>query len=194
MGILNDAAIEALGFRHVGKNVRLSDKASFYNPAMISIGDHSRIDDFCVLSAGEGGISIGNYVHIAVYTSLIGKGSIRIDDFSNISSKVAIYSSNDDYSGEFMTNPTVNEQFTNVSHGDIILGKHVIVGSGSLLLPKITVGEGACIGAMSMINKDCEAFTVYTGIPATKVKARSRKLLEQEAAFREWQLSHNSGS
>ncbi|MBT3210423.1 MAG: acyltransferase, partial [Planctomycetaceae bacterium] len=59
--------LQTLGLASFGKDVKISRKASIYNPGQISIGNHVRIDDFCVLSAGEGGIEIGDYVHIAVY-------------------------------------------------------------------------------------------------------------------------------
>ncbi len=170
-------------FKSVGKDVKISSKASFYNPGNITIGDYTRIDDFCVISAGEGGVFIGKYVHIAVYSSLIGKGKITIDDFTNISSRVSIYSSNDDYSGKYMTNPTVSEKFTNVSHGDIHIAKHVIIGSGSIILPNVTLNQGACIGSLSLIKNDCEPFYVYAGVPAKKVKKRSNNLLVLEKEF-----------
>ena len=183
MGVLNADQIREIGFGHVGKAARISDKASFYNPANIRIGDHTRIDDFCVLSAGEGGIEIGRNVHIAVYTSLIGKGRITLCDFANISSRVAIYSSNDDYSGEWMTNPTVNEAFTNVSHADVTIGRHVIIGSGSVVLPGVEIGEGAAIGSLSLVNRSCLSFGIYAGIPAQKKNERSKGLLDKEQAF-----------
>ena len=67
MAMLSQEAIEQMGFASVGKNVQISDRASFYGASRISIGSNVRIDDFCVLSAGVGGISIGQHVHIAVY-------------------------------------------------------------------------------------------------------------------------------
>jgi galactoside O-acetyltransferase len=70
MAKLELSVIESMGFASVGKNVVISDKVSFYNCANISIGNNIQIDDFCVLSVGEGGIVIGNNVHIAVSSSL----------------------------------------------------------------------------------------------------------------------------
>ena len=84
MGVLTRAQIDAMGFKSVGANVNLSDRASFYNCPNISIGDNVRIDDFCVLSAGAGGIALGNFIHIAVYTSLIGAEAITLADFCNL--------------------------------------------------------------------------------------------------------------
>jgi galactoside O-acetyltransferase len=163
--------------------VLISSKASFYNPSNIYIGDNTRIDDFCVLSAGTGGIHIGNYIHIAVFSSLIGKGKIIIEDFANISSRVSIYSSNDDYSGRYMTNPTIVEKFTNVTHGSVLIGKHVIIGSGSIILPNITLEEGVCIGALSLVTGNCKGFKVYAGIPAKEIKQRYKNMLKLEKEF-----------
>ena len=180
MAFLTEEQIKAMGFRHVGKNCLLSDKASYYNCNNIIIGNNVRIDDFCVLSAGIGGIEIGSHIHIAVYSSLIGAGKIVLKDFCNISSKVAIYSSNDDYSGQFMTNPTVPSRYTNVMSSDVIIGKHVIVGSGSVILPGVTLETGVAVGALSLVNKNCSEFGVYIGAPAKRIKERKRDLLDLE--------------
>ena len=184
MAFLTQEQLEKAGFKHLGREVKISDRASFYNTSNITIGDYSRIDDFCILSAGSGGISIGAHVHVACYSSLIGKGKIILEDFSNISSRVAIYSSTDDFSGEFMTNPTVPEEFTNVFSGDVTIRKHVIIGAGSVILPNVVLGEGVAIGSLSLVTKSCEDFFIYGGVPAKKLKARSRRLLTLEQAFK----------
>ena len=180
MAWLSDQQITEMGFAIVGTNVLLSDKATYYNCTNIRLGSNIRIDDFCVLSAGDGGIDIGNYIHIAVYSSLIGAGNITLADFSNISSRVAIYSSNDDYSGEAMTNPTVPTKFTNVYHADVTIGKHVIIGAGSIILPGVTLEEGVAVGALSLVKKDCQAFGIYMGSPAKRIGERKRDLLTIE--------------
>ena len=84
MGILSKDQLMKMGFKSVGNNALVSDKSSFYNTGNISIGNNVRIDDFCVFSAGEDGIEIGNYIHIACYTSIIGKGRIQLEDFCNL--------------------------------------------------------------------------------------------------------------
>lgn len=183
MAYIDRSTLERLGFRSLGQNALISDKASLYNCAKISLGDNVRIDDFCILSAGENGIDIGQHVHIACYSSLIGAGRIRIRDFANISSRVSIYSSSDDYSGATMTNPTIPAQWTGVIHADVEIGRHVIIGCGSVVLPGITLGEAAAIGALSLVNRDCEPFGIYAGTPARLIKERKRDLLTLEQAF-----------
>lgn len=183
MPMLNDEQLSMLGLASYGKNVQISDKASIYGASRIHIGNNVRIDDFCVLSAGAEGFEIGNYVHIAVFASIIGAGRVHLDDYSSISSRVSIYSSNDDYSGEYMANPTVPSEYTNVTSEEVYVGKHAIVGSGSVLLPGTRLNEGVAIGALSFVRGECDAFFVYSGNPARRFLARSRKLLELEEQF-----------
>ena len=184
MGFLSQSQINEMGFSRVGKNPSLSDKASYYNCKNVVIGDNVRIDDFCVISAGTAGINIGSHIHIAAYSSLIGAGKISLDDFSNISSRVAIYSSNDDYSGASMTNPTLPVGFTNVTHADVSIGRHVIIGAGSVVLPGVVLEEGVAIGALSLVSKNCKAFGIYSGVPARRIKERKKDLLELEKSFK----------
>jgi len=183
MGILSRDALESMGFAALGADLRISDRASIYGAARISLGDHVRIDDFCVVSAGEGGVVIGQHVHVAVYSLLIGAGRIVLGDFANISSRVSIYSSSDDYSGASLTNPTVPDAYKLVHHAPVTVARHVIIGSGSVVLPGVTVGEGAAVGALSLVREDCSAFGIYGGIPARKIGDRQRGLLELEARF-----------
>lgn len=181
MSFLSVEELESIGFSSLGSDVYISDKVSIYNPAKISIGSHVRIDDFCVLSAGDGGIEIGSYIHLAVYSSLIGSELIRLSDFVNISSRVSIYSNNDDYSGGTLTNPMIPYELKNIHTAPVVLHKHVIVGSGSIILPGVTLNEGVAIGALSLINKDCNEFTIYAGVPAKPLRKRKKDLKFLEA-------------
>lgn len=185
MSCYSEDELQSLGFRSIGKDVRLSRKSSVYGAKNISIGNHVRIDDFCVLSAGVGGITLGNYIHMGVYSAILGGGAVTLEDFVNISSRVSIYSSNDDYSGASMTNPMVPARYTSIQLADVRLCKHVIVGSGSVILPGITIGEGCAVGALSMLNQDCKPFGIYTGVPARRIKERKKDLLELEQQFQQ---------
>ncbi len=183
MSFFSDAELFDLGFKSLGQNVKISRKASIYGADRISIGSNVRVDDFCILSAGEGGISIGSFIHIAAYSSLIGKEHIELMDFCNISSRVSIYSNNDDYSGCWMTNPTVPKDFTGVMHAPVFIGKHSIVGAGSVILPGVSLEQGVAVGALSLIKEHCREFGVYCGVPAKRVSERNRNFLVREEEF-----------
>ena len=64
--------------------------------------------------------------------------------------------------------------------GAVNLGRHVIVGSGSILLPGTAIGEGSAVGALSLVNRALDEWGVYFGIPAKRLKPRSRDLLAME--------------
>lgn len=188
MAYMTNAELKVLNFKHVGENVRISRQASIYNSQNISLGDHVRIDDFCILSAGEGGIELGSYVHIGAYSMLVGKGRIVMSDFSGLSARVNVYSSTDDYSGNFMTNPTVPSDLTNVISEQVIIGRHAIIGCGSVILPGVNIGDGAAVGALSLIVRDCKPLGVYSGNPARQMQNRANSIFELE---KELLASHN---
>lgn len=183
MAFLSRIELEGMGFAKLGSNVLISDKASIYNCSKITIGHSVRVDDFCLLYAGEGGIDLGNYIHIAAYSSLIGAAKITLSDFCGLSSRTSVYSSSDDYSGIYLTNPMVNSLHTNVESADVNIGRHVILGTGSVVLPGVTIEEGVAVGALSLVYTSCSAFGIYAGIPARRIKERSRELLVREQEF-----------
>ena len=178
---LTECEIEEIGFKRRGKNLKISRFAHFYGASNISLGDNVRIDDFCILS---GSIAIGSNIHIAAYSALYGGNSgISISDFANISSRVCVYAISDDYSGHSMTNPTIPDCFKSVVDEKIAIGKHVIIGTGSTILPGVTLNEGTAVGAMSLIKSNTEAWKIYVGIPAKPIKERAKHCLELEKNF-----------
>lgn len=181
MAFLSREQTEALGFRELGQNVFISDKASIHNADQIQIGDNSRVDDFCVLS---GKITIGRNVHIAVFCNLAGGNEgITLSDFSGLAYGCHVFSQSDDYSGETMTNPTVPDRYKRETKKAVHIGRHCIVGTNSLILPGVHLAEGCAIGAMSMVTKSTEEWMIYIGCPARPWLARKRELLALERAY-----------
>ena len=173
--------LKEMGFASLGENVLISKKASIYEANRISLGNNVRIDDFCILS---GKIKLGDYIHIAAYTALFGGNSgIVMENFSCLSSRCVVYAKSDDYSGRYMTNPTVDSQYLNVIDEQVVIKKHVVIGTGSTILPGVTVGEGVSVGSMSLINKNLEDWGIYFGIPCKLYCERSKDLLELEKQF-----------
>lgn len=186
MAFLNEQSLKGMGFKFLGKNVKISDKAAIYNPELIEIGDYSRIDDFCVVS---GLVSIGRNVHIAVFCNIAGgELGVTLEDFSGLAYGCHVFSQSDDYSGKALTNPTIPEKFKKVLRAPVKLKRHVIVGTCSVVLPGVTIDEGTSVGAMSMVTKSTEPWSVYFGIPAKKLKSRKKDMLLLE---KEYLQGHN---
>ncbi len=163
-----------LGLARYGCNVLLSRKASLYSPERIEIGNNVRIDDFCILS---GSIKLGNYIHIAAYCGLFGSEDIIMEDYSGLSSRVSIYTVSEDYLGNGLTNPTIPAHYRHPQKGPVVLKKHVIVGSESIILPGVTIGIGTAIGALSLVSSDCEPWKIYVGCPVKMKKERKNDII-----------------
>jgi acetyltransferase-like isoleucine patch superfamily enzyme len=184
-GYFNENDLKDAGFKSLGRHVQIAKNCTIIGPENIVIGDHVRIDGYCsIIAAGSGWLRLGSFIHIGGYCLLSAGDGIHMDDFSGISQGTKIYSRTDDYSGNHLTNPTVPEKYTGVSRGTVTLGRHVIVGSGSVILPRITIGEGSAVGALSLVTKSLKPWGIYFGSPAKLLKDRSRKVLELEAELR----------
>lgn len=181
MAWLSKEQLYSIGFLALGEDVLISDRASIHGAERIRIGNHVRIDDFSVLSAGVGGFELGNFIHISAHAAMIGSGKIFVSDFCGLSGRVSVYSSTDDFSGAAMTNPTIPSDLTNVLHADVHIGRHVLVGSGSVILPGVTIEECVAIGAMSLVNRNCEKFGIFAGIPIKRIGKRKTDILQKEA-------------
>lgn len=181
MGYLSVSALTALGFAHLGRDVMISDKASVYDAHQISIGDRSRIDDFVVLS---GRIVIGRNVHIAVFCNLAGgSAGITMGDFSGLAYGCHLIAQSDDYSGHTMTNPTVPDRYKHEASEAVVLGNHVILGTNSIVLPGVELGEGVSSGAGTLFTRSAEPWSVYVGSPARRIRSRSKELLDLAARY-----------
>jgi galactoside O-acetyltransferase len=177
------AELKKLAFKAIGKDVLISRFARIYSMKTIEIGSNVRIDDFCLLS---GRVKIGSHVHVSAYASLCGgDAGIVLEDFVNISERVAVFAKTDDFSGGTLTNPTIPEKYKNVFEAEVILKKHVILGVGSSILPGVTMGEGSVLGAKSFLKKSTEPWSIYAGLPAKRIKDRKKDLLKLERLFLE---------
>jgi acetyltransferase-like isoleucine patch superfamily enzyme len=173
-------------FRSIGKNVQIFPMTVFTNPENISIGNYVRIDDFVKIMGGLR-TTIGNHVHIASFVNLGGGGELIVEDFAGISSGTQILTGTDDFLGGSLTGPTIPPEFRKPRRSFVRIGKHCVLGIGVMVLPGVTIGEGAVVGAGSVVLKDIEPWTVNVGSPTRTIKKRpgetilrmERELLER---------------
>lgn len=137
----------------------------------IEFGKNIIIDDFTLIYA-TAPMKIGNYVHIASFTSITGGAELIIDDFVAISQGCRILTGTDDFVDWGFGNSTIDEKYRNTKREPIKIGKFCIVGANSVVLPGVTIGEGATVGAGSVVTKDLESWGVYIG--NKKLKDRNK--------------------
>ena len=175
---LTRAEIEEVGFAGIGEGAQISRRAALFGPERMVIGPQTRIDAFCVLSAAPGGLRIGRNVHVSAHATILGRATVDIGDFCTLSVRCSIFSSNDDFSGIGMTNPTVPNEYRRPVDAAVRMGDHVIVGCGSVILCGVTIGRSAAIGALSLVKADVPPLAIVAGSPARRVGTRGIEHIE----------------
>ena len=179
MPYLTPSELEQMGFAQLGRSVQVSTKASIYGASQISLADFVRIDDFALLSAGAGGITLGPYVHIGCHSSLIGQGQIVFGAFSGVSGHCAVYSSSADWSGRWLASPTIPADMRHERHLPVIFGQFVAIGAHSVVLPGITLVDNVGVIAQSLVRKSIAEAGLYGGSPFRRLGKRSEEWREQ---------------
>jgi galactoside O-acetyltransferase len=170
--------------RRRGQDVTIHEAAKIVSAEEMEIGDSVIIDDFAFVLAG-GGVRLGSFVHIGSHAFIGGGGGFVMEDFAGLSGGVRVYTGNEDYLGGQLTNPTVPAPWRVASRGPVHVGRHAIVGSGTVVLPGVSIGEGAAVGALSVVARDLKPWTIYAGNPAKPIKERPRaRMLELEEDLR----------
>lgn len=112
---------------------------------------------------------------------MAGGGKIVLSDFSGLAPKVCIGTASEDYTEGSLTNPTVPSHFRNQKKGPVWLGRHVIIGTSSVILPGVRLGDGAAVGALTLVRHDVAEGDVVSGVPARRVATRPLHRLEELA-------------
>lgn len=179
----NNIFFDLRKLKHVGKNVIIGRTVRIRYPELVEIADNVIIDDFTYISTA---LKLEAYVHISSGAKIIGGRSctVQFGSFSTLAPNVVLAAGSDDYEAGLAT-PLVDAKFKgNVEYGDILIGRHCIVGAGSVVMPSVKLNEGSALGALSLAKSDLEAWTLYAGIPARAIKARDKnKILQLEKEF-----------
>jgi len=170
--------LEGLGFKSLGDNVKIAKNCVIIGLHNISIGSNVQIDSGVHLIAARGFLDLGNYIHISAGCYFSCGGGIILKDYCGLAANVTIYSSSDDYTGRYLTNSTVPQEFRRDLPKLTVLNEHVIVGTGTCILPGSIIEQGCSIGATSLVNRNLEEWGVYFGSPAKRIKRRKKDLLK----------------
>jgi len=98
--------------------------------------------------------SLGYKTDIGAFTYINALRGVTIEDFVQIGSHCSIYSVS-----------TVDEK-----EGEVILKKNCKIGSHSVIMPGVTIGENSIIGAFSYVNHDIADDVVAFGVPAREIR------------------------
>jgi maltose O-acetyltransferase len=139
-------------FGKVGRNLDIADDVVFSGNKSITGGNNFGFGKGCRIYAG-GGITIGTHVMISPYATLI--------------------TSNHRYATQF-SNECNYDEFK-----PIVIKDDVWIGERAIILPGVTIGQGAIVGAGAVVTKDVPDFSVVGGNPAKVLKYRTVRSLDE---------------
>lgn len=132
----------------IGSGSTIHMMARIYDPRHIIIGNDTLVGERATLDGrkqlpnSQGGLEIGNHTDIA--------------------SEVMIWTSQHD----------VHDPSFKAIEAKVTIGDYVFIGPRSIILPGITIGNGAIIAAGSVVTKDVEEFSIVAGVPAKPIGER----------------------
>lgn len=171
--------LKNFGFKKIGRNLQIKKSVKFFFSKNITIGSNVRIEDFSIIT-GRGKIQIGDYVQISSHCCLLGKYGIKIGNYVTLAPGVKIFSGTDDYHGnDIYTSFLKNKKFKEKIRGKVIIKDYVIIGSNSVVMPKLTIEEGVAIGALSFVNKSLQEWNIYFGLNIKKSRKRFKIFLKK---------------
>jgi galactoside O-acetyltransferase len=152
----------------------------------LEIGSRGIINSKFIFESEKGSVKIGDNVHIGNAT-FISRNSIVVGNDVTMAWDIVIYDHNShsiyweerkndnnqcyqDYINHSGNN-IVNKDWVNVKDAPIIIKDKVWLGFGVTVLKGVTIGEGAVVGAKSVVTKDVLPWTVVAGNPAKEIKS-----------------------
>ena len=175
------------GSINVGQNSIFLNNFSIINSKLnqVAIGEDSIVGATIVFEHKEGVVSIGDRVYIGD-SKIICKNSITFEDDVLVAWGVTFYDHNShslnyknrqkdisqvlfdhkNHRGNYLT----NKNWSDVESRPILIKKNAWIGMDSLILKGVTIGEGAIVGACSVVTKDVMPYTIVGGNPAKIIK------------------------
>lgn len=151
----------------------------------VKIDDNTIVGCNFIFESNEGEIKIGANTYIGAGTNLISRKGITIGDNVTISWGCYIYDHNSHslnyldrredfkrYREDYLKfgNPVVNKDWGTVDSNSISIGNDAWIGFEVTILKGVTIGEGAVVGAKSVVTKDVPPWSVVAGNPAKIIK------------------------
>jgi acetyltransferase-like isoleucine patch superfamily enzyme len=157
--------------KRAGEGVKLQPLAKIANAQVVELDDHCRVRDFVFIWGGQG-VKIGKHCDIQPHVVVWGGGKLEIGDRVSVGPGSVLLTAVYSHGEGLRMVDGLGEGTTKALYGQLTIGADVYIGANATLMPDITIGEGAVIGAGSFVNKDCEPWGIYVGSPAKKVSTR----------------------
>lgn len=155
---------------YIGENVRLD---ACFTTSQIRIGNDVSIHEYSTLKAGIGKIIVHEGVTIAGFVGLGGDGGLEIGKNSIIANHVELITGN-----YVFDDPSIPIKRQGVRLGRIEIGEDVWLGVHTIVLPGVRIGDGAVVGAGSVVTKGIPSYSVALGNPAKVIRKREEREIQ----------------
>ena len=158
-------AITSFKFRYLyrctGRKTVVGERAVFINSANIRIGENCLIQDRVYFRAGlDGHIRLGDGAAVNSYVQMYGHGGIDIGDNAQVGPNTVITTTGHDYLSTDLES----------NYAGIKIGNRAWIGANCTVLPGVTIGDNAVIGAGAVVAKDIPPDCVALGVPARVIR------------------------
>lgn len=117
--------------------------------------EEGKLNDYNWIVQHKNNLNLGYKTDIGAFTYINAKNGVIIEDHVQIGSHCSIYSIS-----------TIDNK-----EGSVVFKKNCKVGSHSIVMPNVTIGENSIIGAFSFVNKDIPDNVLAFGVPVRTVKS-----------------------
>lgn len=153
-------ALATLRFRYlkrcVGRGTVVGAHSKLINARNIRIGEQSWLQDHVYIRAGaDGRVRIGDRVAINSFARIFGHGGVEVGDDAQIGPGTLITTTDHDFRRDL-----------EASFHPVVIGKRAWIGANVTVLPGVTIGDYAVVGAGSVVNKSIPAYAIAVGVPA----------------------------
>ena len=155
----------------IGKNstIKYSSEFKLTGGAKLVIGSNCTIKEnsYFLLTKPNPYLQIGDYVGIGRNCYIAIKDHLEIGSYTRIGPNVTIL----DQDHTYEKSDLIMNQHADIQK--VKIGKDVWIGANAIVLKGITIGDGAILGAGSVVTKDIPPYEIWAGVPAKFIKERS---------------------
>jgi len=175
--------------KYCGEGVRLFPLCKMIRANNAELDDRCQIFDYVFIDAGKS-LKIGKYSTLTWNVLIEGGANTKIGDrvFLGPGTKLltSTYKLNGYYTAEHLP-----EGCQDTEYGDITIEDDAYIGANCTLMPGVFIGEGAVVGANSLVTKDLEPWGIYVGTPCKKIGERQKPTEERQKKLMEVDWSNH---
>lgn len=166
-----------------GDGVRLYPLSKMIRAENAELDNNCQIFDHVFIDAGKR-LRIGKYSTLTWQVIIEGGAETYLGDRVFLGPGTKLLTSTYKLNG-FYTVEHLPEGCQETEYGNITLKDDAYIGANCIIMPGVTIGEGAVVGANSLVTKDLEPWGIYVGTPCKKIGEREKPTQERQEKLKE---------